>query len=206
MTVLFVIGNGKSRKEFDVNLLKTYGKIIACNSAFRDIDCDALAVDHATKLLALKEQPDLELIMSIRDEYRSITWDDEIIGVAPNIQKRDERYSFWDSGRVALIAGLIKYQPKKVYLIGFDFLDIPILEQDSPEKPVNRIRLFEKHSNNMYHDRYIQRPKYIEQIYNWVVDEYPDVKFYRVGPLSDPILDKLEMGKITYAEFKDKHL
>jgi hypothetical protein len=44
----FLIGNGESRKDFDLNVLKPYGKIYGCNAIYRDHPdlCDALiAVD-----------------------------------------------------------------------------------------------------------------------------------------------------------------
>ena len=32
----FIIGNGESRKDFDLTKLKEYGKIYACNAYYRD--------------------------------------------------------------------------------------------------------------------------------------------------------------------------
>ena len=32
----FIIGNGESRKDFDLTTLKKYGKIYACNAYYRD--------------------------------------------------------------------------------------------------------------------------------------------------------------------------
>ena len=43
---LFVLGNGESRKDVDVDLLKTQGKVWGCNALFREHTVDALiAVD-----------------------------------------------------------------------------------------------------------------------------------------------------------------
>ena len=43
---LFVLGNGESRKDIDVELLKTQGKVWGCNAIFRDHIVDGLiAVD-----------------------------------------------------------------------------------------------------------------------------------------------------------------
>ena len=44
---VFLIGNGESRKGFDLNTLKPYGKVYGCNAIYRDFTPDVLiAVDH----------------------------------------------------------------------------------------------------------------------------------------------------------------
>ena len=44
---VFLIGNGESRKDFDLETLRSYGKIYGCNAIYRDFKPDALiAVDH----------------------------------------------------------------------------------------------------------------------------------------------------------------
>jgi len=44
---VFCIGNGESRKSFDLIKLKSYGKIYGCNALYRDFTPDVLiAVDH----------------------------------------------------------------------------------------------------------------------------------------------------------------
>jgi hypothetical protein len=46
MTKVFCIGNGESRKDFDLNKLKPYGKIYGCNALYRSFTPDVLvAVD-----------------------------------------------------------------------------------------------------------------------------------------------------------------
>jgi len=46
MSSVFCIGNGESRKGFDLNKLKPYGKIYGCNALYRDFTPDVLvAVD-----------------------------------------------------------------------------------------------------------------------------------------------------------------
>ena len=43
----FIIGNGKSRKGFDLNILRPYGKIYGCNALYREFDPDYLiAIDE----------------------------------------------------------------------------------------------------------------------------------------------------------------
>jgi hypothetical protein len=47
MSNVFLIGNGESRKGFDLNTLKLYGKVYGCNAMYRDFTPDVLvSVDH----------------------------------------------------------------------------------------------------------------------------------------------------------------
>jgi len=47
MKKVFLIGNGESRKGFDLNLLKPFGKIYGCNAIYREYTPDVLvSVDH----------------------------------------------------------------------------------------------------------------------------------------------------------------
>ena len=47
MSKVFCIGNGESRKGFDLESLRQYGKIYGCNALYRDFMPDVLtAVDH----------------------------------------------------------------------------------------------------------------------------------------------------------------
>ena len=47
MSSVFCIGNGESRKDFNLDLLKPYGKIYGCNALFREYTPDVLvSVDH----------------------------------------------------------------------------------------------------------------------------------------------------------------
>lgn len=194
---IFIIGNGKSRLQFDVNSLKDYGKIIACNLAYNDINCDALSVNYKYLQKVKDERPNLDLITIDDPEGRRfIQWNGVDIGILPNhlIDTLDPHISRnWDSGRVALIAGILKYEPTEVYLLGFDFMDIP-----NPKKHWQK-----QDSNNVYHSNHIERAPQTELIFNWCVAKYTNTKFYRVGPLGDPILDKLLMDKITYDKFKN---
>lgn len=50
MSRAFIIGNGKSRSNFDLNLLKGNGTIFGCNALYRDFDPDYLvAIDSKMK-------------------------------------------------------------------------------------------------------------------------------------------------------------
>jgi hypothetical protein len=41
---VFIVGNGNSRKNFDLNLLKEKGTIIGCNAIYRDFSPDILTL------------------------------------------------------------------------------------------------------------------------------------------------------------------
>ncbi len=52
---VFLIGNGASRKNFDLNLLRGKGTIIGCNALYRDFDADILITVDAKLQREIKE-------------------------------------------------------------------------------------------------------------------------------------------------------
>ena len=50
MSNIFLIGNGESRKGFNLDTLKPHGKIYGCNALYREFTPDVLvSVDHGIK-------------------------------------------------------------------------------------------------------------------------------------------------------------
>jgi len=191
MITLFVIGNGKSRLEFDLNKLKGNGNIIGCNWLFKDFDgCDGIvALDEKPKAEVPKE---LLITVDIYEfEERKIIYKDEEVGQMPNHLIKGG--ADWDAGRTGLIAGLEIYKPERVFLIGFDFMDL----REPGLEAIHRT------GNNVYHNVFTERPEGTERIYNYCVEQNPEVEFIRVGKLGDPILDLLKYKMIDYPEFEE---
>lgn len=55
MTTAFVLGNGKSRLEVDLNLLKKHGKTYGCNRLYQDFKPDVLVATDAGIALEIQE-------------------------------------------------------------------------------------------------------------------------------------------------------
>ena len=119
MSIAFVIGNGTSRKPIDLNQLKTFGKIYACNAVYREMNPDYLiAVDS-------------KMITEInRSQYRI----NHEVWTNPNkLYKGFHKFNYfkeplgWSSGPTALwlASNHKEYDPhidhNHIFILGFDY-------------------------------------------------------------------------------------
>ena len=108
----YIIGNGPSRKNFDLNLLKDSGQVYGCNALYRDFIPDFLfMVDSKISKVIVDDRvhekcvcyaPSLEV-----NRYKGA------LNLIPN-------NPHWVSGQAAMWTACV-HGHKNVYLIGFDF-------------------------------------------------------------------------------------
>jgi len=108
----YIIGNGPSRKDFDLNLLKDTGQIYGCNALYRDFNPDFLfMVDSKMSRVIIDDQvyekcvcyaPSIEVNRSGGK-----------LNLIPN-------NPHWVSGPAAMWTACV-HGHKNIYLIGFDF-------------------------------------------------------------------------------------
>ena len=198
----FVIANGESRRNFDLNKLKHKGYIIGMNvlPVAEDFWPDALiSVDIATvKWICERNVPDrLEMWSYPRGGVKD-----------PRVIKLDKDWG-WSSGPTATRIALEKKNFKKIYIIGMDFFGIS-KSGEIHEKAGTQI-------NNMYKGTARYRSAGSSRTYfgNWLnqmvqnVQNHPTVKFYHVilPKQTSPgrLLEKPNWIDITYDQF-DEHL
>lgn len=198
----FIIANGESRRNFDLNKLKHKGYIIGMNvlPVVEDFWPDALvSVDIATvKWIAERNVPDrLEMWSYPRGGVKD-----------PRIVKLDKDWG-WSSGPTATRIALEKKNFKKLYIIGMDFFGVS-KSGEIHEKAGTQI-------NNMYKGTARYRASNASRTYfgNWLnqmvtnVQNHPTVKFYHVilPKQTSParLLEKTNWIDITYDQF-DQHL
>lgn len=189
MSKAFVIGNGTSRQDFDLQRLVGKGKIYACNAVYRTFAPDYLiAVDPKM----------IHEIVGNNYHLDGQVW--------TNFNKAYEKYSGlfyfnpnkgWSSGPTALWKAASDWY-QDIYILGFDYQG-----------------LFDgKRVNNIYADT----PNYKKSVEpatyygNWlrqtesVIKERSDITFYRVtkpGDFNPTILNNHSNYKvITYEQFE----
>jgi hypothetical protein len=128
MTRCFVIANGESRKDFDINTLWPYGSVIGINAIYRD-------------------RPKLDYLVGVdikmMNEIGDSGYTDAEVWTYPRTQikhqyfKRFKQDKGWSSGPTAITLALEKGYDE-IFILGMDFCGITI---DGKSKP----RL-----NNMY--------------------------------------------------------
>ena len=160
----FILGNGKTRLNYDIDLLKSIGKVYACNRAYEDFIPDVLV--SVDKDIAHEIQQNG--YSAIHDHYTRAANIIKYSGAIP-IAKN---YGF-SSGPVALTIAAMN-GTKNLFMIGMDLIS------DT------------KNINNLYSDRLFYKTSDSHATYhgNWVtqiqgiIKEHLNQTFYHVGPLS----------------------
>lgn len=185
--IAFVLGNGKSRLNADLNILKDHGVIYGCNALYREFDPDYLIA------------VDVKMINEIIDSgyhKRAEVWTNPNKGV-----KTKARVNFfsphkgWSSGPTALHFAATKGH-KVIYILGFDYAG------------------FNGKFNNVYADTFNYKKSDDSATYhgNWLsqtektIKEFKNVKFFRVVEEGAFMPDQLgyqhaNLKHIFYKEF-----
>jgi hypothetical protein len=159
--ISFVLGNGKSRKQFDIKHYRSYGNIYGCNAIYRDEQVDYLiAVDPPMAQEIIDNNAHLTTKFYTREHKRfkgidNINYPSKSLG--------------WSSGPTALwIAS--SNNPKVIFIAGFDFAS-------SDEK-----------LNNIYGStqNYKQADSPATYFGNWIkqteliIRDNPGIQYYRI--------------------------
>jgi len=113
--VAYVIGNGTSRKNFDLNKLIDRGTIYACNAIYRDF--------IPNKLIAVDPKM-IHEIVNYRIQFETEVW--------TNYNKAYEKYvglhyfeptKGWSSGPTALYKACLDGM-QTIYMLGFDYIGL----------------------------------------------------------------------------------
>jgi len=187
--VAFVLGNGQSRLNLNLNELKTRGTIYGCNALYREFEPDFLvAVD--TKMVN-------EIIASGWHKNHSV-WTNPNKGITSksNINLFSP-HKGWSSGPTALwMASQQKFT--HIYIFGFDYQGI------------------EGKVNNVYADTFNYKKSQDAATFfgNWLsqtektVKEYKHINFFRVITPGQFVPDKLQgianLQHITFDNFNQK--
>jgi hypothetical protein len=111
MKKAFIIGNGKSRKDYDLERLRNHGTIYGCNALYRDFEPDYLvAIDEAiTKEIQESDFPQEKFIL-------------------PTFEEQFEHPEFNPFTRLRSNAGMnamieaLKHGNRELICMGFDFI------------------------------------------------------------------------------------
>lgn len=174
----FVIGNGISRKNIDLNSLSLYGKIYGCNALYRDFDPDYLvAVD-------LKMIDELEHVGYLKKGNVWTNYNNTIDHIHElNFFEKGQK---WSSGPSALkLASDHSYD--RIYILGFDFVGT------NNGKFFNNVyantKNYKKDNNfPIYYGNWLKQTKY-------VISKNKDIKYIRViekNGFNPKILNELE--------------
>ena len=176
----FVIGNGTTRKNFDLRPLMNHGILVGCNYFYRDMH---------PHVLVLSDEGITETVAKVDKEYCRRN---HVFSWYPKPGGRIKKVSFPEktsAGLMAVYESIVTFGCKEIFLIGMDFFGL-----GSNGKEQNGI------INNLYVGKkhYAQDPTQVAPTYRnwqrrfqWVMQQFPDVQFYHVAPLEDKSPERL---------------
>lgn len=192
----YIIGNGPSRKDFDLNLLRSSGQTYGCNALYRDFMPDFIfSVDTKITHKMVEDEVGLKTVHyapSLEVNRGSTKGMLHLIPHNPH----------WISGNAAFWTACI-HGHKKIYLIGFDFREYG-----------------EGKLNNIYQDTPNYGPRTSADIFEGWLKQFRDhlkmrpyCHFTIVHDNPPEYLNHLQTGTdlgnsqlMTYKEFNDKVL
>lgn len=159
--ISFVLGNGVSRLDFDISVLKQAGTVYGCNAIYRDID-----VHHLTVI----DFHMLHEIVEAEYHFNHCVWTSPKFGYLciPNILYFPIDYGYAAGPSALQLA--VSHKNTELYLIGFDFVGL--------NGKVNNIYSDTKNyasslSQAVHYGRWVKQIKAIAQ-------QNPDCNFFRV--------------------------
>lgn len=189
MKIGFAIGNGLSRKEFDLHELDGKGITVGCNWIFKDYYPDIIvAIDKVMKDLFIEMEDRPFKWLTTNRNHSILLLDGEkampVIEVNRTVGK--------NSGIIACSYLSKKERCDRVYMIGFDLFRIhPGMK-----------------SNDLYHD-HLCRYKNFHKAFNMLSRDCPHTDFVRVGPIVEHDVEYFKVMDeyytfIDYPEFQER--
>lgn len=207
MSVGYVIGNGESRKDFDLRKLNNFGPTYGCNALHRDyivqnLVCSSIShlneaiefgmpirsyVFTTNKLLTVSKDPNLKLLPEI--PY--------------TITHKNDQPENWNSGSYALLLGAT--QNKIVTILGFDFRGYGDRSFTKPFGDTNNIY---KNTSNYPKANQKQRDmSYDVQQIGHIIEHFKDVKFIFINDwVPDTLLTHENSFKDNYENLEKQLL
>lgn len=177
MENIFVIGNGESRKDFDLKKLrkilpKKQNLIIGCNALHRDFKPDILVCTDRNMVSETIEHR-YDKPVYTRERWNKYKEDNILsIPVIPFPQETDNKFDDqmnWGSGTNAVYIACTK-EPKNIYLIGFDLYSTEEKFNNVYKDTLNYKKANEKSVNPIH---------WIYQL-NKLFEHYTNTKFFQI--------------------------
>ena len=168
----FIIGNGTTRKDFDLAPLMDHGLLFGCNYFYRDMHPHVLVLsDEAITNTVAKVDKNWMMRNHVYSWY-------------PKAGGKIKKVSFPEktsAGLMAVYEAIESFGAKKIFLIGMDFFGLGSTGKED-NGSINNMYVGKKHyaqSEDMAAPTY----RNWQRRFQYVLRKYPDVQFYHVAPL-----------------------
>lgn len=198
----FVIGNGTSRKDLDVQQLMDYGLLYACNWFFKE--------EFRPHLLIASDEPMTKTIIKTYTNYPKNNWFYTWFPKPGSGAKKAPCPEKFAAGPMATHLAAHHFESPKVFLIGMDFFGFG--SKDKMENGVmNNLYEGMKHYAKTPTEEKVKNgaPTYRnwQRRYEWILSNYPNTEFYHVNPFEGKSPERLRgfsnFHQITFENLLD---
>ena len=178
--IAFVIGNGTSRKDFDLTPLMNQGMLVGCNYFYRDMH---------PHVLVLSDEGISATVAKVDKAYcqrnHVFSWHNKPGGTMKKVSFPEKT----SAGLMAVYESIVTFGCDKIFLIGMDFFGLGSQGKNN-NGTINNLYVGEKHyakDPNQYAPTY----RNWQRRFQYVLQQFPDVQFYHVAPLDGKSPERL---------------
>ena len=182
----FVIGNGTTRKDLDIQQLMDYGLLYACNWFFKE--------EFRPHLLIASDEPMTKTIIKTYSNYPKNNWFYTWFPKPGSGAKKAPTPEKFAAGPMATHLAAHHFESPKIFLIGMDFFGFG--SKDKMENGVmNNLYEGMKHYAKKQEGDKVKNgaPTYRnwQRRYEWILSNYPNTEFYHVNPFEGKSPERL---------------
>ena len=178
----FVVGNGTSRSEFDLQPLQKHGFLVACNWFFRK--------EFKPDVLIMSDEPITNTFLKTEKAYPKQNWFFTWYPKPGSGAKKAPTPEKFAAGPMAACTAVEQFKANKVFLIGMDFFGFGSNGKNDNGK-LNNLYAGEKHYTAQSEHNVAPTYRNWQRRYQWVLRNYPDVEFYHVAPFEGKSPERL---------------
>jgi hypothetical protein len=198
----FVIGNGTSRKDLNIEQLTDYGLLYGCNWFFKE--------EFRPHLLIASDEPMTKTIIKQYSQYPKSNWFYTWFPKPGSGAKKATTPEKFAAGPMATHLAAYHFESPKIFLIGMDFFGYG--SQNSEQNGLmNNLYEGMKHYAKTPEDEKIKNgaPTYRnwQRRFQWIIKRFPNTEFYHVNPFESRSPERLRGFKnfhqITFNNLMD---
>jgi hypothetical protein len=182
----FVIGNGSSRKDLNIEQLMDYGLLFGCNWFFKE--------EFRPHVLVASDEPMTRTILKSYSQYPKSNWFYTWYPKPGSGAKKATTPEKFAAGPMATHLAAYHFESPKIFLIGMDFFGF-----GSKDKNDNGLmnNLYEgmKHYAKIPESETVKNgaPTYRnwQRRYQWIISRFSDTEFYHVNPFEGKSPEKI---------------
>ena len=180
---VFIVGNGSSRENFDLNLLKGKGTIIGCNALYREFNPDILTVMNFSMMDEVFDYAQNNFCITLARSTHTINrikqW--KVSGVS-------------SSGGLAIKLVSLLIQPSKCYMLGMDGDDGNIYNNTKNYSIRGNLGRMLKHNADAVKESKITKFINVNLVDNWPEDTAEFMTYEKFNALVVELVDTLVLG------------